>query len=249
MKNFIIKQGCGIGDVLFCLRITNLLYERYGKQIIWPLIPSLLWIKDYIKIPYVHFVNYDDHVLLLEKYTNSKPIKINEDTILVPLAHADAGSPKPIMESKYDSVGTDFLNWQDNIKIYRNKEKEDSLYYDVLGLKDGEEYTFIHRLYGTPDTNYSCGAMKSPFMPDSILKDKGKVVEGFIHDDYTLFDWIKVILNAKDLHLVSTSLFYIIEAMDKKLPEIKIYNRDNSSNLKQLEFLKPTLRQKWKFIY
>jgi len=248
MKNFIIKQGCGIGDVLFCLKITNQLYEKYGKTIVWPLIPSLLWMRDYIKIPYVQFVNYDDFSFL-KNYTNNVPIKISEDTILVPLAHADQGSSKPIMESKYISTGADFSNWQDSIKIYRNKEKEDSLYYDVLGLKDDEDYTFIHRLYGTPDTNYSCGASKSPFMPDSLLTGKGKIVEGFIHEDYTLFDWIKVIQNAKDLHLVSTSLFYIIEAMDKKLPEIKIYNRDHGGNLKQLEFLKPTLRQKWKFIY
>ena len=37
-------------------------------------------------------------------------------------------------------------------------------------------------------------------------------------------------------------------AVDKKLPEIKIYNRDNNLNFNELYFLKDTLRQKWKFV-
>ena len=89
--------------------------------------------------------------------------------------------------------------------------------------------------------------MKSKFMPDELFVNE-KIVEGHLIPEFTVFDWLKVIEKAKDIHVVSTCLFYILDAVDKKLPEIKIYNRDDNLNFNELYFLKDTLRQKWKFV-
>tara|TARA_R100001163_G_scaffold64975_1_gene60595 strand:- start:545 stop:1405 length:861 start_codon:yes stop_codon:yes gene_type:complete len=253
MKNFIIKQGGGIGDILFSLRIAKLIYKKYKADIIWPIVPSLLWIKDYIKTPYIKWESYADYPWINDVKEN-QPFKMNEDTVLVPLSEASNShdgkyTGSPIMEAKYLAFGLTYNNWQDDIIVYRNKEKEDELFYNVLGLKDNDEYTYIHRQYGTPSVNPNLpvGIMKSKFMPDELFANK-KIVEGHLIPEFTVFDWLKVIEKAKDIHVVSTCLFYILEAVDKKLPEIKIYNRDDNLNLFQLHFLKNTLRQKWKFI-
>tara|TARA_R100001015_G_C4632106_1_gene195239 strand:- start:1409 stop:2173 length:765 start_codon:yes stop_codon:yes gene_type:complete len=244
MKNFIFKQGGGLGDILFCLKIAKKLFEKYECKITWPVFPSILWIRDYIKIPYIEWVSYEQYSYL-NNYPYKTPVKLDDNLILVPIACADLPNMS-VMESKYVSLGIGFENWQDSINIYRNKEQEDSLYYDVLGLKDNEEYTYIHREYGTPDKQFSCGAIKSPFMNN--IQTSGKVIEGFIDPKYTVFDWIKVIENAKELHLVHTSLFYIIEALTNKLPEINLYNRGDRYSHWPLNFLRHTLRQKWNFV-
>ena len=53
------------------------------------------------------------------------------------------------MRGKYDSIGIDWKDWRDYIKFNRNVEKENSLYYDVLGLKDDDEYVFVNRNFCT----------------------------------------------------------------------------------------------------
>ena len=45
MKPCLIKQPAGIGDIFFCQKIAR--YMAYhGYQIIWPLSPDIIWIKD-----------------------------------------------------------------------------------------------------------------------------------------------------------------------------------------------------------
>ena len=48
MKPCLIKQPAGIGDIFFCQKIAR--YMAYhGYQIIWPISPDIIWIRDYIK--------------------------------------------------------------------------------------------------------------------------------------------------------------------------------------------------------
>ena len=48
MKPCLIKQPAGIGDIFFCQKIAR--YMMYhGYDVIWPVLPSISWIKDYIK--------------------------------------------------------------------------------------------------------------------------------------------------------------------------------------------------------
>ena len=262
MKNVIIKQGAGIGDILFSLKIAKIIHEKYGSQIIWPLHTFVLKeLREYIKVPYIKWVDEKDYDWLnnykyftktsgpISSWVGPHVIKINNDTIIFPLCEA-AQTPTgkfkggSIMCQKYETFKLSFENWQDSIVIQRNKEKEEDLFYNVLQLNDEDEYTYVHRKFnarpGLP--------VDSLFMPDVIIKPVGKVVEGNLIPGFCVFDWLKVFENAKDIHVVSTSLFYILEALDKKLPEIKIYNRNDNNDLTQLYGIKPTLRQKWKFV-
>ncbi len=42
---------------------------------------------------------------------------------------------------------------------------------------------------------------------------------------YTMLDWAKVIINAKEIHTVETSVVYMFEALPLKAKEIHIYPR------------------------
>ena len=46
VKKIIIKQSCGIVDILFSLRIARIVHNKYKAHIIWPILPSIFWIKD-----------------------------------------------------------------------------------------------------------------------------------------------------------------------------------------------------------
>mgnify|MGYP003112403669 CR=1 FL=1 len=259
MKNVIIKQGGGIGDILYSLKIAQKIYKTNNCNIIWPINSHILSdFQDYIKIPYIEWVDEKDYKWLddYNYFVNGELIpsslKIDKETVVFPLCEA-ANNPDgsfkggPIMGKKYSTFKLSQANWQDSIKITRNVEKENELFYKVLNLDDNCKYVFVHKIYSTP----SHGLLKSTFMPDDFLpdweKDYEALVTGACLEEYSVFDWIKVFENAADIHVVSTCLFYIFESLEKKLPEIKIYNRDHYTNLGQLYCMKPTLRQKWKF--
>ena len=249
VKKIIIKQSCGIGDILFSLRIARIVHNKYKAQIIWPILPSIFWIKDYIKIPYITWTTDPDYSWVEDIKELYK--KVDQDTVIINLSETSKNFNDQIssMQAKYLALELTHDNWQDDIIISRNKKKENELYYDVLELKDADEYTYVHRQYSTPtiNPNLPVGIMKSKFMPDELFANE-KIVEGHLIPEFTVFDWLKVIEKAKDIHVVSTCLFYILDAVDKKFPEIKIYNRDDNLNFNELYFLKDTLRQKWKFV-
>ena len=61
MKICLIKQPAGIGDVFFCQKIARYMMH-HGYQVVWPLMPSISWIKDYIKVIDLE-TSYDDRHL------------------------------------------------------------------------------------------------------------------------------------------------------------------------------------------
>ena len=259
MKTVIIKQGGGIGDILYSLKIAEIIHKTNNCNIIWPINSYILSdFRDYIKIPYIEWVEekeykwLDDYNYFINGESTPSSLKVDKETAIFPLCEA-ANNPDgtfkggPIMGKKYSTFNLSQNNWQDSIKITRNPEKENELFYNILKLNDKCKYIFAHKVYSTP----SHGLLQSGFMPEDFLpgweKDYEALVTGGCLEGYSVFDWIKVIENAADIHVVSTSLFYIMESLDKKLPEIKIYNRDHYTNLGQLYCMKPTLRQKWNF--
>ena len=98
--------------------------------------------------------------------------------------------PTRIMSAKYGLVGLDHRDWANYFKFSRNKEREDQLYYMVLGLKDDSEYVYVNDITNTDLRKTSSMADKSYDYP---------VIENKIYDGFTLFDWIKVWENAKEI--------------------------------------------------
>ena len=65
MKPCLIKQPGGIGDIFFCQKIARYMMH-HGYDVIWPVLPSISWIKDYIKD--IDFPTVEDEFPMKEVY-------------------------------------------------------------------------------------------------------------------------------------------------------------------------------------
>lgn len=207
----LIYQPLGIGDVFFCQGIGKH-FARRGYNVVWPIASHVMYLKDYIQSPEVTFVDVQSDFPYKELYMtqyndpwNLHPMIQEEDFAFIPLSNAQYRVPsETLMISKYALVGLDFEQWRDDFNFTRNKEREDDLYYNILGLQDNEPYVFVNRKYGTPPHYH-----EAPFNIDT----QDRVVEmQFIPGD-NLFDWLKVIENASMVVSVDTSYQYLMEKM------------------------------------
>lgn len=209
----IIYQPCGLGDILFLQKLAYHIKDQ-GYEVYWPVAHELKWLSDYI--PDFNFVSWDDvdekltrpplpsHVNFpgIEHYSPDKPSEITDELFYF----QGFGDHRPCMAGKYDSIGLDWRDWRDYIKWNRNIEKENELFYNVLGLTDDQEYVFVNRTFATrpylhffeniPTTedHYGC-----------------KVVELSVLDGFSLFDWFKVLYHAKEIHTIATSINFFLE--------------------------------------
>ena len=102
----------------------------------------------------------------------------------------------PEMQRKYNAVCAEWKDWRDYIGFDRNTEKEDELFYNVLGLKDDEDYVYVNRNWQTRPTKELYPGISSD--PETY---GCKVIEHGIIDGYSIFDWCKVLENAKGFYI------------------------------------------------
>ena len=210
MKICYINQQIGIGDVFFGQKIAQH-YVEQGYKVIWPVREDLLWYNDYLDSPGVHFVGPGTKI-----HVNDKEV---QPDVYLDLQNADQRVQcTSVLEAKYDYAGIDWKDWADYFNFKRNKEKEDRLYYDVLGLKDGEEYAFINPYVGTP--------------PNTIIKEAMSNIEVNIKrvdiqflDDYNVLDWCRVLEDATEIHMVDTCFNYIYDKLNPKAKVKNLYSR------------------------
>jgi len=215
MKNIgLIYQPCGLGDILFLQKVAHLMKDD-GYEVWWPVVHELKWLSDYI--PDFNWVSWDDDNEKIsgpplpescqfpykEKYIHGAPSEIKDNLFFF----QGFGDYHPVMSGKYDHVGVDWKDWASYIKFKRNKDKEDKLFYEVLGLQDGEEYVFVNRTFATrPNVMYD------ERIPIDESFHQCKVVELNILPEYSIFDWCKVFCNADKIYTMDTSLVILFEA-------------------------------------
>ena len=225
MKICLIKQPAGIGDIFFCQKIARYMMH-HGYQVVWPLMPSISWVKDYIHD--IYFPTIEEEFPGKDIYANGSGFVIEDEGAFISTATADlTHNDGKIMSSKYSMLGMDHDDWAKFFYFERNVDKENDLYYNVLGLKDDSRYVFINNLYNTDirDSNL-------------ISKDQFElpVVELKILDGFTLFDWCKVISRAEKIFTINTAINYLIEVIDTQCNEYVIYAHDEN-NKTEIDYL------------
>lgn len=214
MKTAIINQPAGVGDIFFCQKIAAKLRDA-GYNIIWPVIPEFVWVKDYIDhaefvsthddFKYKNLYNRTDHSVTY--FTPDESL----DTTVVNLCSADrryASLNMSVMHAKYQAVNLTYSNWADFFNFKRNKQKEEQLFYDILGLKDNSIFAFKNANFASPPHMQTCSAVIEAKIPD-MQTVMMSTIEGF-----TLIDWCMVLEKASAIHTVETSLNYIIEKLN-----------------------------------
>jgi hypothetical protein len=215
MKTGLIYQPCGLGDILFLQKIAHHIKNK-GYDVYWPVICEFEWLNEYIDDftfitdPEDKFIPHQGLILSdkinfpkKEYYSNKIQTEITEDLFFF----QGFISCDPIMSGKYDSINIDWRDWRSYIKFNRNIEKENILYYDILGLKDDEEYVFVNR-------NFCTRPNPSIYRQISIDEnDYGcKVIEMNLIPGYSMFDWCKVLENCKEINMVATSFNFLLES-------------------------------------
>jgi hypothetical protein len=217
MKIGLIYQPCGLGDILFLQKLAHHIKDQ-GYEIYWPVVSEFEWLNDYI--PDFNFISWGDkevkltrpplpdHVQFpgIEHYLPEKQTEITDDLFYF----QGFGNYQPIMAGKYDSVGMDWKDWRDHIKFVRNQEKEDKLFYDVLGLKDDDVYVLVNRYWCTRPQVEICDRISvNPADYGGAQVVEAKHIEG-----YSLFDWCKVIEKAAAYNFIETSWNYLFETSE-----------------------------------
>ena len=205
-KICLIRQPAGLGDIFFLQKVGHV-FKSKGYDVIWPVIPQFTWISEYIKD--FKFPSINEEFPYKHLYNTTHVIE-NDELLFLPIQDADRMFRDKIMACKYRLVGLEYNDWVDYFNFTRNKEKEDNLFYETLGIKDGEEYCLVSRNYGSPPHS-----AKFDMNCDTNLR----IIEMDYYEGITLLDWCKVIENSTEMCIIDSSINFII---DKLKPKCKI---------------------------
>ena len=71
-------------------------------------------------------------------------LKNKDGDVYVPLQYANYGLQEhDILYSKYKMVNLDYSDWKNFFSINRNTKREERLFYDILNLKEKDEFIFM----------------------------------------------------------------------------------------------------------
>jgi hypothetical protein len=222
-KICLINQPAGLGDIFFLQKFVDKKISE-GFVVIYPTLPSLIYVREYIKKPGLNFFSLDEDFPF--KSTINHPQIIKEENFeYYPFNIADRYVGGSCMEAKYSFVNDSHQAWQESFFWMRNTEKENEIYYELMGLKDGEEYSLVSNVWGTPPTNN---------FREVPTSGKYKTISIKMLDGYTPFDWSKVIENAKEISIVDTSFNYLIEKLELKAETLYLTSRFTPPNFSHI---------------
>jgi hypothetical protein len=217
-KTCLIRQPAGLGDIFFLQKIAKH-YISEGYDILWPVISEFEFVKDYIKVEGISFVNENDDFPFKNVYLQggSNPIQIDDSLLYLPIQNFDRNYPnKSVMYSKYNTLGMDYHDWSNFFEFERNFQKENEL-IQLLNITNSE-YNFVNRQFGSPPNSQNCIHMGN--YENSI--------EMTYIDGFSIFDWIGIMLNAKHIYTAETSLLYLLTKLN--LNNVTVYSKHNPPN-------------------
>jgi hypothetical protein len=216
----IINQPFGVGDILF---LSPLVANLDIEHAVWPVVDHYYWIKDYISMDNLTFVK--------ESEFNSLNYK---DYVEVPLQHAHSLVPQAedCMQAKYMLLHADPELWR-TITFNRNSEKENQL-KQYLNISPNDKFIFVNNNFAGPEYNYKV---------DIKLDTDLKIIYQEYIEGFTLLDWCGVLEQAKEIHTVITSLFFVIEALNLENTSLHLYPRKPLD--KDLSPIKTLISNKW----
>jgi hypothetical protein len=120
-------------------------------------------------------------------------------------------------------------DWYKYFNFKRNIDKENDLYYNVLGLTDESQYVFLNNMA-------SVDVKTSNVLDD--LSFNYPTVNLQIIKNFTLFDWCKVFENAIEIHTVHTGINYVLDKLNLKAKKYYMYQGLHHSDVQYIPFSK-----------
>ncbi len=232
MKKITILSHQGLGDLILC----NSIIRNYAKQYdqVYVIAPE----NNYrtISIMYKDLKNvevvYIDWGEIHNIYTND----ILFDNVLRKYNIYDSSIIKLGFINFQNSFDETFFiqaniafekKWSD-FYLERNIEREKEVFYDILNLKDGDNYVFVH------DDHIRGYHINEKYLNEKIIRPDNK--------DISIFDYLYTIEKAKEVHCMNSSFICLIDTMLLKNENIYYHRYVRGYNCD------PTLKLKWKII-
>lgn len=252
MKNCVIRQGSGLGDILFTYKIAKKIIEtKKADHVYWPVIKNYEYISEYLRSDKISFVEENKDFPGKHLYHCCVRKIINTSKLLyIPLkcAHLMIPYKSPgIQYVKYELanslVEVDYSDWADHIDFKRNYEREKEL-EDYLQLPDN--FTIFNKNLGS----------KPPYTTIDSIPKLDNAIEFKSYQNSRIFDWLGILEKAKEIHTVETSLCFILAILKKE--NVFVYPRKPRSNQSKAKFelrcppdysyIRDILPKTWKYI-
>jgi hypothetical protein len=135
----------------------------------------------------------------------------------------------------YKLAGVPFnLKW-DNFYLERNLEKEKEVYYDILGLKDDEEFIFLHEDSFNEDEDRT---IKKKYINSNL-----KLINMTDYLGISILDTTYLIEKSKEVHVINSSFRTFIDLMNIKHNNLNYHKYARSNPAEQV-----AVRLKWNVI-
>lgn len=216
-KVALFNQPAGIGDIFFLQKAARHLISL-GYDLIWPIIPPFMYIKNYIKN--INFVNENDDFPNKNIYKTAEPINQN-NLLYLPFDGCHQRLNVELMKAKYymmRQLGFDIYenDWKNYLKFERNLEREHEC-RKAFGIEEGEKFIFANNIFGSPPDIVGRDMM--------ITTDLKVIFHQPEHINmFNLFDFCWILENAEEIHTVETSMCYLIETLNTK-GKLNMYSR------------------------
>ena len=213
MKVFIGHPGA-FGDIIVCAPIAQEYAER-GYEVYWPVgVEHLSLVEKFpyvtpIPLPNIKLVSheleneavYSSRILMgqdLARQMGAEYLHLGDRFVdgrsMFPTPNMDGETTE---EKKYRMAGVDFSR-KYRLEWGRDKEKENRLYELVV---DSDNYVFCH-------LNQSDGNR------GKLLEEESRsIVECVPIEGYSILDWYKVIINAKAIYCIESSLQAFVDGI------------------------------------
>jgi hypothetical protein len=217
-----IYHHLGLGDHLICNGLVRYLIKSLDLKDVSLVVKkaNLNNVKRmFIDKPEVSFFPISNDEEFINHYNNQN------DAILCKIGFEKCRNDE-FDKSFYDSVAVPFSERWNSWYLQRDTEQE-SRVYDALDIK--EDYIFVHDDSSVGSYNLNINSTLRQIKPSKIDCEK------------SIFDWIKVIENAKEVHAIGSSFAHLINSLCLKN---NLYFHD----IKHSHKMYFTLRQDWNVV-
>jgi hypothetical protein len=227
----VINQFHSIGDIIFLEPLYRFLHKKTGERPIVPVRDHLMWMTEYIQSAV--FTPMSKFLLDYESMRTDNPDYFPArfaNQILRGYSPDDHHDFENMMLDKYTLAGADPKIWTD-IDLRFSSHKGTKL-FEYLGLQQDEKYILINE-------DSQAGRISIPIESDL------KMIEMRPIPGFSVVDWYLVMLRAHENHHVSTSTFFIMQAIANKYrfnSKVFLYPRPNIDGLRGISLLTPTFK-------
>jgi len=239
-KVCLIQQSCGLGDVLFTIKIGRH-FASQGYRVIWPVEPAYKNINEFIDVSnQIEFYNILDDFPYKGQYGNFFTFKFSEieeigDITYVPLNRAFYSDAAQMslpsfkheaanMFGKYLMCGLDHDQWQESFAVKRSPSRESALFTE-LGLSSEDKIHLVNNKFGSPP-KYLTSLRKKIHTPAGYKRVEMSLLPGF-----NVTDWLDIIEESKKIDTVATSIVFLFEKINLScVPTIHSRNKSPGAN-------------------